>query len=115
MEGALHTFITPVIPRCEMAGDYAYTYSHTIIPFGSISNPHGEDKVLLTRSVAMSASIQPDFETPLVMLRVCKLDAAEVIGEDLLASWEEYSALDNRTTTREQRTTLDFESIWSSI
>jgi hypothetical protein len=77
VEGALHTFITPVIPRCEMAGDYAYNHGHTIFRFGS------KDKVQLTRSVAVSASIQPDFETPSIMLRVSKLDSNEVTGRDL--------------------------------
>ncbi len=35
MEGAMHTFVTPVVPRCEMTGDYRYNPS-----FGG----HGVDK-----------------------------------------------------------------------
>jgi hypothetical protein len=99
VEGAMHMFVTPIIPRCEVVGDYKYESGHGIIPFGVKDNPNGEGKVQLTRSVALSALIQPDFEDTRVMLRVCKLDTTAVIGKDLLHEWEMYSAAekgDNR-------------------
>ena len=84
VEGALHTFIATVIPRCEIVGDYAYTHGHSIVGFGSA--PKTNPKVRLTRSVALSASIQPDFETPHIMLHVSALSATKIIGSDFLAS-----------------------------
>ena len=103
VEGAMHTFVTPIIGRCEMVGDYKYEYGHGIIAFGDTDNPNGEGKVRLTRSVAMSAAIQLDFETSRVMLRVCKLDATPVVGKDLLNGvqdgdglWENCSVQDKQ-------------------
>jgi hypothetical protein len=84
-----------------MIGDYKYQYGHGVVIFGSADNPNGDGKFRLTRSVALSASIQPDFETPKVMLRVSKLDVNEVIGKNLLGGrtdgdgpWENCSVQD---------------------
>lgn len=85
MEGCMHTFITPVISRCEMVGDYRFDHSlggHGVVGFGN------EGGKRLTRSVVLSASIQMDFENPRVMLRLCKLDNAPVEGKDLGGEWE---------------------------
>ncbi|PQE20093.1 Glycoside hydrolase protein [Rutstroemia sp. NJR-2017a BBW] len=92
MEGALHTFVIPVVPRCEMIGDYRYSAElggHGVVLFGDIDVESGDKKVKpkqsvrLTRTVVMSASIHMDFEGLGVMLKVCKLDSMEVLGADL--------------------------------
>ncbi len=91
MEGAMHTFVTPVVPRCEMDGDYIFRYGHGVTPPTSVSVGQGDAKkiVKLTRSVVLSASIHFDFEYRTVMLDLCKLREQEVIGEDLAtnAGW----------------------------
>jgi hypothetical protein len=85
MEGALHTFITPVIGKCKISGDYRYSSGHGVSKFGFVVSEGGSpsQQYKLTRTVVMSASIQMDFETSDVMLRVCRLDKAEVRGVDL--------------------------------
>ncbi|KAH8820219.1 hypothetical protein F5884DRAFT_763249 [Xylogone sp. PMI_703] len=86
MEGAMHTFVTPIVPRCEMVGDYRFARGHGVSTFGGveINDENGDTKkVRLTRSVVMSANIQMDFEGPRVMLRACKLGSQEVTGHDL--------------------------------
>jgi hypothetical protein len=30
MEGALHTFVTPIVPYCEMVGDYRFEGMHGV-------------------------------------------------------------------------------------
>jgi hypothetical protein len=82
VEGAMHTFCTPVM-SCEVMGDYKYEYGHGVEELGTGVSSKFKENVLMSRSVALSASIQPDFELPKVMLAVVKLDAKEVIGEDL--------------------------------
>ncbi|KAM3072992.1 hypothetical protein ACMFMG_008711 [Clarireedia jacksonii] len=92
MEGALHTFVTPIVPRCEMIGDYRYSNEfggHGVVLFGDVNVESGgkeaepKQSVRLTRTVVMSASIHMDFEGVEVMLKVCKLDSKEVLGADL--------------------------------
>jgi hypothetical protein len=99
----MHTFVTPLIGRCEMMGDYKWEYGHGVEKFGSGPDSKGQAQVMLTRSVALSASMQPDFELPAVMLAVCKLDGREVVGKDLLggrkdgdAPWESCSVQDKQ-------------------
>ncbi|KAH8794272.1 hypothetical protein F5882DRAFT_398085 [Hyaloscypha sp. PMI_1271] len=82
MEGAMHTFVTPVIGRCEMVGDYRFDKGHGVTVFGDVDSEGGKGKVRLTRSVVLSASIQMDFEGHKVLLRVCKLDGERVVGVD---------------------------------
>ena len=89
MEGALHTFVTPVVSRCEMIGDYRYDSGgggHGVCAFGDEERDDrkgGIEKFRLMRSVVLSASIQMDFENSKVMLKVCKLDSQQVVGRDL--------------------------------
>lgn len=90
MEGAMHSFVTPVVGVCEMVGDYRYDAAaggHGVCLFGDAPGDGegrgGRSNVRVTRSVAMSASIQMDFENPRVMLMLCKLDSREVVGCDL--------------------------------
>lgn len=92
MEGAMHSFVTPVISRCEMIGDYRYNPAfggHGIDRFGDTVQRSTTDgrqrKYQLTRFVVLSASIQMDFENTRVMLSACMLEASETIGHDLLS------------------------------
>ncbi|KUJ19247.1 uncharacterized protein LY89DRAFT_780236 [Mollisia scopiformis] len=97
MEGAMHTFVTPIVPRCEMVGDYRYDPQlggHGVNMFGEQTlrglDGHDKGKCRVTRSVVMSGSIQMDFENSKVMLRVCKLGDHTVVGQNLLTdkAWE---------------------------
>jgi hypothetical protein len=94
LEGALHTFVTPVVGECETVGDYKFDHAlgaHGVVGFGE-EVADGE-KVRKARTVVLSAAIQMDFEGPPVMLAVCKLDEEEVIGVDLgVNGWEIPSA-----------------------
>ena len=94
LEGALHTFVTPVVGECEMVGDYRFDHAlggHGVVGFGEEVVEGG--KVRKARTVVLSAAIQMDFEGPRVMLGVCKLDEEEVIGVDLGENgWEIPSA-----------------------
>ena len=92
MEGAMHSFVTPVISRCEINGDYRYNLvsgGHGIDRFGDTLPRPGTDgskrKYQLARFVVLSASIQMDFENPRVMLSACMLEESETIGHDLLS------------------------------
>jgi hypothetical protein len=66
MEGAVHTFVTPVLSTCEMIGDYIFTHGHGISIFGNVSTSSfsssnleagKSSNVRLTRSVILSALI----------------------------------------------------------
>ena len=90
MEGAMHSFVTPVISRCEIIGDYRYEPAfggHGINRFGDkLQCPRtdgSKPKYQLARFVVLSASIQMDFENTKVMLRACMLEESETIGHDL--------------------------------
>lgn len=100
MEGAMHTFVTPVVPRCEMDGDYVFSGGHGVTPPRSVLVGQGDAKKLvkLTRSVVLSASIHFDFEKPTVMLELCKLRIQEVVGQDLntVAGWKILSKADKQ-------------------
>ncbi|KAL2063975.1 hypothetical protein VTL71DRAFT_4469 [Oculimacula yallundae] len=91
MEGAMHTFVVPVVPRCESEGDYCFSAGHrTAPPF--VTPMFGGMAVIMTRSVVMSATIHLDFELPSVMLELCMLRKEEVVGKDLI--WDsEYEIL----------------------
>lgn len=92
MEGAMHTFVTPVISRCEINGDYSYNPAfggHGINRFGDTLQRSRTDgskrKYQLARFVVLSASIQMDFEDARVMLSACMLEGSETIGHDILS------------------------------
>ena len=65
MEGALHTFVTP-ISKVLMFGDYQYQAGHGVIRFAGI------DGRQTAREVLLSAAVQMDFENDEVMLAFCK-------------------------------------------
>lgn len=90
IEGAMHTFVTPVLPRCEVYGDYRFLRGHGVDKFGAQPGSDGVGSFYTTRTVVLSASIHMDFENFEVMKRVCKLGLDAVIGRDLLAdeTWE---------------------------
>ena len=90
MEGAMHSFVNPVISRCEINGDYRYNPifgGHGVDRFGDTLQRPGTDgskrKFQLTRFVVLSASIQMNFENSSVMLSACMLEGSETIGHDL--------------------------------
>lgn len=84
MEGALHTFVTPVV-EAVMHGDYRYLGGHTVVGFADVQGPGG--LVQQARKVVVSAAVQMDFEYRNVMMAVCRLGEAEVEGEKLGAGW----------------------------
>lgn len=87
MEGALHSFVTPIISRCEIIGDYVFSHGHGVQKFGGCDVRSKEGKwqrVSLVRDVVLSAAIQLDFENTEVMLEVARLGEKEFHGHDLL-------------------------------
>jgi len=103
MEGAMHSFVTPVVPRCEMVGDYVWRGRHALAYFGN------SEKKRLCRSVVLSASIQPDFEDDQIMLTLSKLGTNVVEGYDLLIGdkWDLLSV--DRKQDRRERAVYDAE------
>lgn len=83
MEGAMHTFVTPIMPAV-MTGDYIYRHGHGVVKFGEEKKKHR------VRNIVLSASIHMDFELPEVMLAVSKLRGGVIQGKDLLEDddWE---------------------------
>jgi len=77
MEGAIHTFVTPIMPAV-MVGDYAWSGRHGVVEFGD------EKKKQRVRNVVLSASIHMDFELSQIMLAVSRLRGSEIQGENLL-------------------------------
>lgn len=72
MEGALHTFITPVC-SVLMTGDYKWVGQLSGQGFGNNQ----------ARNVLMSAAVQPDFEFDTVMMKVVEAGDSPVVGKDL--------------------------------
>lgn len=72
MEGALHTFVTPLC-NTILTGDYAWKGTHNIVSF---MNNQG-------RRVILSAAIQPDFECDTVMMQLVKPQAEAIEGRPL--------------------------------
>jgi hypothetical protein len=81
IEGALHTFVTPVV-RIAMHGDYRYNRGHGLVGFKA------DGQMQTARLVLLSAAVQPDFKNAEVMLRVCSLGRAEVKGKRLPVGFE---------------------------
>jgi hypothetical protein len=73
MEGAMHTFVTPIV-EATIHGDYQWNGGHSIHRFGSSEGRQ------LGRRVIVSALIQQDYEDEYVMLRVASLQEHEMIG-----------------------------------
>lgn len=72
MEGALHTFVTPV-SSIIMTGDYKWVGYLQGQPFGNNQ----------VRKVILSAAIHPDFECDTVMMPLVRIKHEPVIGEPL--------------------------------
>lgn len=85
MDGALHTFLTPLC-SIKMSGDYQFdlsTHSHKAISL--------EGQV---RSVVLSAAIHPDFELPgkdEVVMRLVEVKQSQVEGKELPKNFSPYS------------------------
>lgn len=72
MEGALHTFVTP-IAQIEMTGDYAWKEHHSAAAYPGFS-----------RTVILSAAIHPDFERAApseVVMPLIECKDKEIIGK----------------------------------
>jgi hypothetical protein len=80
MEGAMHTFVTPVV-HAFIHGDYVFDNGHRMIVFSDI------DKMQQARTVIVSAQIQPDFEGARVMLALSALKEEPVLGQGLPADF----------------------------
>eukprot|EP01080_Neovahlkampfia_damariscottae_P010460 gene10460-2982_t len=72
MEGAMHTFVTPII-NFVMTGDYIYKFGHGATSFKGKA-----------RNMVMSAAVQPDFEYDDVMLPLVKLSKNKVEGRQIV-------------------------------
>lgn len=72
MEGAMHTFVTP-IGLIHQTADYAWKGRHSYSLFDNGKK----------RQVVLSAAIQPDFEYENVMLKVIGLSGTSVEGKQL--------------------------------
>jgi hypothetical protein len=80
MEGALHTFVTP-ITLCLLHCDYSWGPGHGTRSFKVIG---GKQQA---RRAIISASIQPDFENTEVMLEMCALRRDAIPGATLPAKF----------------------------
>ena len=76
MEGALHTFVTPLV-RAYLHGDYIYRGGHGMTRFPSV------DGMQQARVVIVSAQIQPDFEGPNVLAALAALKEEPLSGSSL--------------------------------
>lgn len=94
MEGALHTFVTPIV-RIMMHGDYRYTvgsgHGHGVAKFRP-----SNDGTQRARKVLMSAAIQMDFENREVLLQLCKLGEHSLEGKALEDNFQIISAGEKR-------------------
>ncbi|KAL8278718.1 hypothetical protein RQP46_008787 [Phenoliferia psychrophenolica] len=81
MEGALHTFVTAVLP-IKLHGDPAYRSGHTVLEFPKVGGKKHYRPVLL------STQIHLDFELRDVGGVLYSLEDAEVLGEALEDSFE---------------------------
>ena len=80
MEGALHTFVTPICP-VTMLGDYIYNKRHSIL---LLNKNRG-------RRVVLSAAIQPDFElsgNDEVIMKIVEIKQQSVIGQELPSDFQ---------------------------
>ncbi|KZV64697.1 hypothetical protein PENSPDRAFT_690535 [Peniophora sp. CONT] len=80
MEGALHTFVTPLAP-IFLHGDYRYRHGHQMVP---LTTHHGRQGA---RVVVLSALIQPDFEDAQVMVELSRLGFEPFLGLELSQSF----------------------------
>ena len=72
MEGALHTFVTPV-SKIVMTGDYRWV--------GQLQGrPFGDNRV---RKVILSAAIHPDFEYDTVIMPLVKVRDRAIVGREM--------------------------------
>lgn len=87
MEGALHTFVTPVC-LSFLHGDYRYSNGHGMARFPDVEAEGVGDRMQQARQVIISASVQPDFEGTKVMLLVCAIGNSAFDGCPLPANFE---------------------------
>ncbi|KAI0032387.1 hypothetical protein K488DRAFT_85928 [Vararia minispora EC-137] len=76
MEGAMHTFLTPVVP-VFLHGDYQYVHGHRMYPLPDYKDTQ------TARIVVLSALVQPDFQDAQVMVQLSRLGQKEFVGAPL--------------------------------
>ena len=99
MEGALHTFVTPV-SLSFLHGDYRYGVGHGMVRFPDAKIESGGKKVQQARQVIISASVQPDFEGRLVMLQACSIGESALEGRPLPV---DFKVLDVKTKQDDEK------------
>jgi hypothetical protein len=108
MEGALHTFLTPIVP-IFIHGDYHHDSQHHIIP---LPNYNGKQ---CARVVLLSALVQPDFQDTDVMVQLTRLGQHPFIGGSLQNNFTPISINDKQNA--EDRQTYDIalkqHIVWS--
>lgn len=87
MEGALHTFLTP-LAKINLTGDYAWKGYHAADMFGNNQ----------VRPVILSAAVQPDFEFGNVMGALMKIGDGSVEGKPLPDDFKILSASEKAET-----------------
>jgi hypothetical protein len=96
MEGALHTFVTPIV-NATIHGDYQWQHGHSIFNFRTSGGYQ------LGRRVLMSALVQQDFELGSVMLEVCRT------GEDGFAGSPHLPQMISVTEKQDNATRLKYD------
>lgn len=99
MEGAMHTFVTPVV-HAFIHGDYVFDNGHRMIEFSDV------DKMQQARTVIVSAQIQPDFEGARVMLALCALKEEPILGQALPTDFSILGTAEKQS--KPQREAYDF-------
>lgn len=76
-----------------MEGDYRFLSGHGVTPI----QINEAKNLKMTRSVVLSASIQPDFELTTVMLRMCCIEEKSITGNDLgPGPWDILNVMDKQ-------------------
>jgi hypothetical protein len=99
MEGALHTFVTPIIDA-TMHGDYLWEGHHSLFWFGAAGDKQ------LGRRVLLSALVQKDYETEDVMARVVSLQDHEVVGDKHFPEMLHWTVKQDDTRRRKYNTAI---------
>lgn len=102
MEGALHTFVTPLCP-IVMSGDYLFRNGH------QIRFLEGKGRVVI-----LSTSIQPDFEKSFeneVIMRIMKVQEEAIEGHDLGSEFQPLWKQANDNPLNFQRQLKDYEAL----
>jgi hypothetical protein len=94
MEGAMHTFVTPLV-LALLHGDYVYSsHGHSMSEFECVNG------MQRARKVIVSAQVQMDFEGPEVMQALSALQDHSIAGEVLPESFAILSIAENQLPSK---------------